>query len=150
MRTRKRPSGLIVQRSAFFQTARFSRNPLPALTETSEMPSNPQPRSSVEGSLDRGTDEIQPVRHRGVQVPCDPARGSVASAHRRLSRRLKQGGHQPVMKRLIADARGALMLEYVVILLLVAGGAGAAIVMIGIAMAKYFAAQQAWLLIPFP
>ena len=54
------------------------------------------------------------------------------------------------MKRLITDARGALMLEYVVILLLVAGGACAAIVMIGIAMAQYFAAQQAWLLIPFP
>jgi Flp pilus assembly pilin Flp len=54
------------------------------------------------------------------------------------------------MKRLISDARGALMLEYVVILLLVAGGASAAIVMIGIAMAQYFAAQQAWLLIPFP
>ena len=54
------------------------------------------------------------------------------------------------MKRLITDARGALMLEYVVILLVVAGGACAAIVMIGIAMAKYFAAQQAWLLIPFP
>jgi Flp pilus assembly pilin Flp len=54
------------------------------------------------------------------------------------------------MKKLIADARGAVMAEYVVLLVLVAGGASATIVVIGMAMSRYFAAQQAWLLIPFP
>jgi Flp pilus assembly pilin Flp len=54
------------------------------------------------------------------------------------------------MKNLSTDARGAVMAEYVVLLVLVAGGASATIVVLGIAMAKYFAAQQAWLLIPFP
>jgi hypothetical protein len=42
------------------------------------------------------------------------------------------------------------MLEYVVILLVVAGGCCAALVVLGIALARYYAAQQAWLLIPFP
>ncbi len=42
------------------------------------------------------------------------------------------------------------MAEYVVLLVLVAGGCCATIVVLGIAMSRYFAAQQAWLLIPFP
>jgi hypothetical protein len=42
------------------------------------------------------------------------------------------------------------MLEYVVILLVVAGGCCAALVVLGIALARYYATQQAWLLIPFP
>ncbi len=42
------------------------------------------------------------------------------------------------------------MMEYVVLLLVVSGGCCAAIVVMGVALAKYFAAQQGWLLIPFP
>jgi hypothetical protein len=42
------------------------------------------------------------------------------------------------------------MLEYVVVLLLVAGSACATIVMMGIAMARFYDAQEAWISIPLP
>jgi len=51
---------------------------------------------------------------------------------------------------LAQDVRGAVMLEYVVVLLLVSGVACAAIVLLGMAMARFYLAQEAWLSIPFP
>jgi len=51
---------------------------------------------------------------------------------------------------LAKDDRGAVMLEYVVVLLLVSGLACTAIVILGMAMARFYMAQEAWLAIPFP
>jgi hypothetical protein len=51
---------------------------------------------------------------------------------------------------LVQGTRGAVMLEYVVVLLLVAGSACATIVLMGIAMARFFDAQEAWISIPIP
>jgi len=42
------------------------------------------------------------------------------------------------------------MVEYVVILVLVAAGCGFAIVALGISLARFYASLQAWLLIPIP
>jgi hypothetical protein len=52
--------------------------------------------------------------------------------------------------RLANDVRGAVMVEYVVVLLLVSTVACAAIVVLGMAMARFYMAQEAWLGIPFP
>ena len=51
---------------------------------------------------------------------------------------------------LARNVRGAVMLEYVVVLLLVSGLACTAIVILGMAMARFYMAQEAWLSIPFP
>jgi hypothetical protein len=51
---------------------------------------------------------------------------------------------------LAQNVRGAVMLEYVVVLLLVSGLACSAIVVLGMAMTRFFMAQEAWLAIPFP
>lgn len=48
------------------------------------------------------------------------------------------------------DTRGATAVEYVVILVLVSTGAALVIASMGALLARYFAAQQAWLLLPFP
>jgi Flp pilus assembly pilin Flp len=45
---------------------------------------------------------------------------------------------------------GATAVEYVVILVLVSAGASLVIATLGALIARYFAAQQAWLLLPFP
>ena len=55
-----------------------------------------------------------------------------------------------VPRGLAKDVRGAIMLEYVVVLLLVSGVACAAIVLLGMAMARFYMSQEAWLAIPFP
>jgi Flp pilus assembly pilin Flp len=52
--------------------------------------------------------------------------------------------------QLAKDVRGAIMVEYVVVLLLVSGVSCAAIVVLGMAMARFYMAQEAWLAIPFP
>ena len=51
---------------------------------------------------------------------------------------------------LAQHVRGAVTLEYVVVLLLVSGLACAAILVLGIALARFYMAQEAWLSIPFP
>jgi hypothetical protein len=51
---------------------------------------------------------------------------------------------------LAKNVRGAVMLEYVVVLLLVSGLACTAIVVLGMAMVRFYMAQEAWLSIPFP
>lgn len=51
---------------------------------------------------------------------------------------------------LFRDTRGATAVEYVVVLVLVSTGAALAIAIMGALLARYFAAQQAWLLLPFP
>jgi hypothetical protein len=48
------------------------------------------------------------------------------------------------------DERGVVVVEYVLVLLLVCAGACGALVLLGIALAKFFAAQEAWLSLPFP
>ena len=55
-----------------------------------------------------------------------------------------------VPRGLAQDVRGAIMLEYVVVLLMVSGVACAAIVLLGMAMARFYMSQEAWLAIPFP
>lgn len=60
------------------------------------------------------------------------------------------GGAQLHMGKLSLDTRGAVMAEYVVLLCLVAALAWAAIAAMGLAMARYYISQQAWLLVPFP
>ena len=51
---------------------------------------------------------------------------------------------------LSADTRGVVIIEYVVVLLLVSGLACSAILLLGVAMARFFASQEAWIGIPFP
>lgn len=48
------------------------------------------------------------------------------------------------------NERGASAVEYVVILVLVSTGACLVIASLGALVARFFAAQQAWLLLPFP
>jgi hypothetical protein len=54
-----------------------------------------------------------------------------------------------VRPSLHGDERGVVVVEYVLVLLLVCAGAGGALVLLGIALAKFFAAQEAWLSLPF-
>jgi len=58
--------------------------------------------------------------------------------------------HASAPAGLARNVRGAVMLEYVVVLLLVSGLACVAIVILGMAMARFYMAQEAWLSIPFP
>ena len=51
---------------------------------------------------------------------------------------------------LAKNVRGAVMLEYVTVLLLVSGLACTAIVILGMAMARFYMAQEAWLGMPIP
>jgi Flp pilus assembly pilin Flp len=51
---------------------------------------------------------------------------------------------------LLNHSGGATAVEYVVILVLVSVGASATIAAMGTLVARFFAAQQAWLLLPFP
>ena len=46
--------------------------------------------------------------------------------------------------------RGVVVVEYVMVLSLVCGIAGSAIVLLGLALARFFAAQEAWLSLPIP
>ncbi len=48
------------------------------------------------------------------------------------------------------DDSGATAVEYTVILVLVSTGASLVIAALGALVARFFAAQQAWLLLPFP
>ena len=51
---------------------------------------------------------------------------------------------------LFTDVRGVVIIEYVVVLLLVSGLACGAIVVLGMAMSKFYFSQEAWIGIPFP
>jgi len=51
---------------------------------------------------------------------------------------------------LAKNVRGAVILEYVTVLLLVSGLACTAIVILGMAMARFYMAQEAWLGMPIP
>src|SRR5688572_31472273 len=62
---------------------------------------------------------------RGVRVPGAPVQAAL----------------QPSLHR---DERGVVVVEYVLVLLLVCAGAGGALVLLGIALARFFAAQEAW------
>ena len=48
------------------------------------------------------------------------------------------------------DERGVVVVEYVMVLMLVCVAEGGALVLLGIALARFFAAQDAWLSLPFP
>jgi Flp pilus assembly pilin Flp len=48
------------------------------------------------------------------------------------------------------DIRGAVMAEYAVILVLVTIGAAWAVAWMAVSLGRYYSAQQAWLLVPFP
>jgi Flp pilus assembly pilin Flp len=64
-----------------------------------------------------------------------------------MSNRIESNTRAP---SLCHDTRGATAVEYVVILVLVSTGAALVIAIMGALVARYFAAQQAWLLLPFP
>jgi hypothetical protein len=53
-------------------------------------------------------------------------------------------------RRLCSDVRGVVIVEYVVVLLLVSMFACGAILLLGMAMSKFFFSQQAWIGIPLP
>lgn len=55
-----------------------------------------------------------------------------------------------VLSAVRRDERGVVVVEYVLVLLLVGSAAGAALVLLGIALTRFFAAQEAWLGLPFP
>ncbi|MEO8183212.1 MAG: hypothetical protein ABI895_30640 [Deltaproteobacteria bacterium] len=58
--------------------------------------------------------------------------------------------HGPSRAPLASDARGVVIIEYVVVLLLVSGLACGAIVLLGMAMTKFYWSQEAWIGIPLP
>ena len=79
------------------------------------------------------------------RLPCDPAclrRARWLQAPSRLS-----SLHTRCAPR---DERGAVMVEYAVILVLVALGCVAAIVAVGIPLAGMYLTQRTWVLLPFP
>jgi hypothetical protein len=49
-----------------------------------------------------------------------------------------------------SDARGVVIVEYVVVLLLVSALACSAIVLLGMAISKFYMSQEAWIGIPLP
>jgi hypothetical protein len=53
-------------------------------------------------------------------------------------------------RSLARDVRGVVIVEYVVVLLLVSGLACGAIVLLGMAMSKFYMSQEAWIGIPLP
>ena len=55
-----------------------------------------------------------------------------------------------VQSALQQDERGVVVVEYVMVLLVVCGAAGSALVLLGLGLAKFYAAQEAWLSLPFP
>jgi hypothetical protein len=68
-------------------------------------------------------------------------------------KRAERGGWAPaaaMTSSLQQDERGVVVVEYVLVLLVVCGAAGSALVLLGLALAKFFAAQEAWLALPFP
>lgn len=68
-------------------------------------------------------------------------------------KRAERGEHLPAASTptsLRSAERGVVVVEYVMVLLLVCVGAGGALVLLGIALAKFFGAQEAWLGLPFP
>jgi hypothetical protein len=61
--------------------------------------------------------------------------------------------HEPFRaswRALSSDVRGVVIIEYVVVLLLVSGLACSAIVLLGMAMSKFYMSQEAWIGIPLP
>lgn len=67
-------------------------------------------------------------------------------------KRAERGGSLPAASApsLRSDERGVVVVEYVMVLLLVCVAAGGALVLLGIALARFFGAQEAWLGLPFP
>ena len=59
-------------------------------------------------------------------------------------------GESPLRGRLSSDARGVVIVEYVVVLLLVSMLACGAILVLGMAMSKFYFSQEAWIGIPLP
>ena len=53
-------------------------------------------------------------------------------------------------RALARDLRGVVIVEYVVVLLVVSGLACGAIVLLGMAMSKFYMSQEAWIGIPLP
>jgi hypothetical protein len=56
----------------------------------------------------------------------------------------------PSSDPLSSDARGVVIVEYVVVLLVVSMLACGAILVLGMAMSKFFFSQEAWIGIPLP
>lgn len=59
-------------------------------------------------------------------------------------------GGSPSRRRLFSDVRGVVIVEYVVVLLLVSMFACGALLLLGMAMSKFYFSQQAWIGIPLP
>jgi hypothetical protein len=53
-------------------------------------------------------------------------------------------------RALARDVRGVVIVEYVVVLLLVSGLACSAIVLLGMAISKFYMSQEAWIGLPLP
>jgi hypothetical protein len=78
------------------------------------------------------------------------ARAEVRSALDPRKHRGSNSGGTPCRRRLSSDVRGVVIVEYVVVLLLVSMLACSAILVLGMAMSKFFFSQQAWIGIPLP
>lgn len=68
-------------------------------------------------------------------------------------KRAERGGLGPaslVQSSLQQDERGVVVVEYVMVLLVVCMAAGSALVLLGLGLAKFYGAQEAWLNLPFP
>ena len=59
-------------------------------------------------------------------------------------------GESPLRLRPFLDSRGVVIVEYVVVLLLVSMLACGAILLLGMAMSKFYFSQEAWIGIPLP
>lgn len=55
-----------------------------------------------------------------------------------------------MLRRVSRDARGVVIVEYVVVLLVVSMLACGAILVLGMAMSKFYFSQEAWIGIPLP
>jgi len=73
-----------------------------------------------------------------------------ARAEARGTREPRNDRGTPLCRRLSTDTRGVVIVEYVVVLLLVSMFACGAILLLGMAISKFYFSQQAWIGIPLP
>ncbi|HEU4581465.1 MAG TPA: hypothetical protein VFS67_24575 [Polyangiaceae bacterium] len=85
-----------------------------------------------------------------VQLMLAGARADIRAALAPRNHRGVDGGGTPLRRRASSDVRGVVVVEYVVVLLLVSMFACGAILVLGMAMSKFFFSQQAWIGIPLP
>jgi len=85
-----------------------------------------------------------------VRVMSAGARADFRGMRAARNSRGSTSGESPLRGRLSSDARGVVIVEYVVVLLLVSMLACGAILLLGMAMSKFFFSQEAWIGIPLP